>query len=627
MRLSLLLLCSLFLTGCALGPAAAPSPEQGRALHGNVHGGRQPIVGAHVYLFAANNTAYGQPSVSLLNPSATGAATDPVGTYVTTDANGLFTITNDYSCTPNTQVYLYALGGDPGAGPNSAAGLIAVLGSCPASGSFLSSIPFVQINEVTTVAAAYSIAGFATDATHVSSSGTPAAQTGIANAFANAANIASLNTGQAYSTLPTGNGIVPQSKINTLADILAACVNSTGPSAGGCATVLTNAKDPSGATPAETASAAINIAHNPGANVATLFSALLPTPPFLPNLSSAPTDWTLALTITFNGGSLAQPADHLAIDAGGNVWVKNNAGGISRFGNIAKLSPSGTLLTSFTAGTNIAVGPTIDASGNVWTASDSALQKFDNNGNVLSGSGFSSNYVSNYSGIAFDKNGNAWTTNSNFGFPSQVYEFTSSGTPVPATQGFTGGGLQNSPLPAIDPSGNIWTAGGSNLAEFNTSGAISPSTGFTGGGLSSSSGIAIDSAGNIWVANTNSVSKFLNAGTPVSPSTGFTGGGLSNAAAIALDGAGTPWVANANSVSHLAADGTPISGSQGYAYDTTVTIRPSIAIDGSGNVWFPIPSIPFTLTSVSVEELVGAATPVVTPIAQGLATSTLATRP
>src|SRR5271170_569594 len=117
------------------------------------------------------------------------------------------------------------------------------------------------------------MAGFATDATHVSSSGTPLAQTGIANAFANATNLADITTGAALTTTPSGSGtnvpngsIVPEAEVNTLANILASCVNSTGPASSTCGTLFSNAMSggTSGSTPDDTATAAINIAHNPG---------------------------------------------------------------------------------------------------------------------------------------------------------------------------------------------------------------------------------------------------------------------------------------------------------------------------------------------------------------------------
>jgi hypothetical protein len=52
-------LCLPLLTGCSLQQTASPKPKPAVKLSGSVHGGQQPIVGAHVYLFAANNTGYG----------------------------------------------------------------------------------------------------------------------------------------------------------------------------------------------------------------------------------------------------------------------------------------------------------------------------------------------------------------------------------------------------------------------------------------------------------------------------------------------------------------------------------------------------------------------------------------
>ena len=147
-------------------------------------------------------------------------------------------------------------------------------------------MPFVSVNEVTTVAAAYAMAGFATDPTHVSSSGTPLAQTGIANA----ANLADISTGTALITTPAGNGNVPNTLINTLANVLAACISSNGPDSTPCSTLFSNSLSggTSGTTPADTATAIINIAHNPGANIATLFSLPPATSPFAPRWQPFP---------------------------------------------------------------------------------------------------------------------------------------------------------------------------------------------------------------------------------------------------------------------------------------------------------------------------------------------------
>jgi len=71
----------------------------GTVLHGSVYGGQNPIVGAHVYLYAINNAGYGgagiapsttNVSVSLLQ-SAANTTEDTNGKYyVTTDKYGSF---------------------------------------------------------------------------------------------------------------------------------------------------------------------------------------------------------------------------------------------------------------------------------------------------------------------------------------------------------------------------------------------------------------------------------------------------------------------------------------------------------------------------------------------------------
>ena len=318
MRVGLVVVvCGLVgLAGCSGGrfDGLNQTASAGARLTGAVHGGQQPIVGAHVYIFAASATGYGgagiaassgNASVSLLT-SAGNTALDSSGGatngdyYVTTDSGGGFSISGDYTCTTGAQVYLYALGGNPGLVTNSATGLMAVLGNCPAAGNFAAATPFVMVNEVSTVAAAYAMAGFATDATHVGSSGTALALTGIANAFANAGNLVNLPTGAALATTPAGNGTVPQAEINTLGNVLAACVNSNGALTGGasptgCYTLLAIALagGTTGAEPGDTASAAINIAHNPGVNIASLYGLAAGTPPFAPGLTSPPNDWTL----------------------------------------------------------------------------------------------------------------------------------------------------------------------------------------------------------------------------------------------------------------------------------------------------------------------------------------------
>ena len=104
-----------------------------------------------------------------------------------------------------------------------------VLGTCPASGTFATQLPYLQISEVSTIAAAYALAPFAVDATHVGSSNTTQGLLGLQNAFVNAGKIYDVSGAHGQSATkasPIGIGILPQALINTLADILSACVNT-----------------------------------------------------------------------------------------------------------------------------------------------------------------------------------------------------------------------------------------------------------------------------------------------------------------------------------------------------------------------------------------------------------------
>src|SRR3978361_2286854 len=103
MRLvSICLTCLLLiLTGCQLSTTAPTPQDSGPGFSGKIQGGQQPVSGARVYLLAANTTGYGQPSISLLDPLVTLNAPDAIGSYVTTDSGGNFSLTGTYVCTQN----------------------------------------------------------------------------------------------------------------------------------------------------------------------------------------------------------------------------------------------------------------------------------------------------------------------------------------------------------------------------------------------------------------------------------------------------------------------------------------------------------------------------------------------
>ncbi len=177
---------------------------------------------------------------------------------------------------------------------------------------------------------------------------------------------------------------------------------------------------------------------------------------------------------------------------------------------------------------------------------------------------------------------------------------------------------------AIDASGDVWSVGGGDplcLSEFSNSGlAISPSTGYVGGGLENPNGLGIDGSGNVWAANPPFavLSEVSNSGVAISPSGGFTGGGEGGSRFLAVDGEGNVWLAN-NVVGEFSNLGTPISPGTGYGGGLNGAA--GIAVDGSGNVWIANES------SSTLVEIVGAAAPVVTPLATAAKNNQLGQRP
>ncbi len=621
------LVASLVLvTGCSVAPVATtsnsgsgtPTPS-GARVQGAVFGGQQAIVGAQVYLLAVSTSGSGQLSTSLMQSTSNTSNTNSVNGwyYVPTLAGGEFSIkAADYSCTTGQEVYLYSLGGNPQvAGNNVDAGLIAVLGKCTAPGTFSNLPAHLVMNEVTTVAAAYSLAGFATDAQHIS--GPSSATTAIANAAANVANLVDLGTGMPRSTTTSGTGTVPSSEILTLADILGACVNSgvasnPPPSGSNCDTLFTNATNngqTGGPEPTDTASAAINIAHYPGKNVGTLYGLITAVgagAAFGGN-GAQPNDFTIA--ITFTDASLAGGSG-VAVDSAGDVWVADHTNN-----SITELDTQGAFHSYTDAGLNGPSGITIDTSGKIWVTSNgnNQLAQFDPSAHTFAYSTLGG--LNAPVGIAADSSGNVWAANQS---GNSVSEFKTSDrsaeSPNPA--GFNGGGVQGPYGIAVDGYGNIWTANlaggsGNSISELNgaNGAAISGSSGFTGGGLNQPSKIAVDSTENVWVTNQGgALSKFDHAGTPVS-STGYTGGGMNQPFAIAIDGANNVWVGNyaGNSISEFDNSGNVLSPNAYVVEAPKALNHPwSMDIDGSGNLWVA------NNGSTDLTEFVGAASPVAT---------------
>jgi len=399
-------IAAIFATGCAanFSSVAAPQPQKGVALHGLVHGGQQPVSQSAIHLYAAG-TNYVTGSGGY-----TGTNKDLLYSAVLTDGGGSFNITGDYSCTAGQQIYIVAVGGYP-AGINNPSNpnitLVAALGDC----STLSSTTDITINEITTVAAAYALAPFMTS--YASAGTSPANASGLTRAFINAAKLANTVTGTPGGPALAAGATAPLAQIDMLANVLAACVNSAGGSAGDqstCGNLFQFTTPASGSAPADTLTAAINIAHYPTVNVTKLFNIAVPSSPFPTLLPEPPTDWTLAISYATPG--LNRPKT-TTIDATGNIWIANSGNN-----TLTVLGQTGAPVTNspFTSnGLNAPSAIAIDSTGYAWIANQGSatVSAFTLSGSAVNGSPFGGTGTINAAmSIAIDAPGNIWVANS-----------------------------------------------------------------------------------------------------------------------------------------------------------------------------------------------------------------------
>ncbi len=580
-------------------PAPAPTPAAPGTLRGHAQAGPSQIAGSHIYLFAANTSGYGRPSLSLISPTAPGVLTDSLGSYVLSDAQGNFGLTGTYQCAPGQLVYVLARGGSPGGEAlNPYLTLLSTFGVCPASGNFADQISFVDINQVSTVVSVYTLAGFMADGAHVSAGGSANALTAITNAFLQVGNLVDIGTGVVNPYTPGGNGSIPVAVFDTLANILVPCSNE----AAACAAFFALAPDLAGNAPTDTVQALRNITQNPAANVPALF-ALAASQPFRPALAAAPNDWTIG--ITYFSESMAGPY-FPAFDAAGNLWVPGYANNtlteFDTFGNPlsgANGFTGGGLAQPFSVA--------IDASGNAWVSSYGAISpgapvvsEFAPNGTAITSNGFACG--KNCGFLAMDSNQNLWVS----GAP-QVSVVRSSGAMLTA---FTPNSFSSGI--SVDSQGHGWAIGsGRNLSRLTIPATIAQfAEGVTYAAGNETNALAIDAADNIWFTSpkNNALGKFSSAGSALSPATGFTGGGLSGPTGIAVDGAGRVWIANrdGNSVSSFDPSGKPLSPAGGFQAAGISNPR-GIAVDPSGNVWVT------DFTGNAVTEFLGAGSPTAAP--------------
>jgi streptogramin lyase len=524
------------------------------------------------------------------------------------------------------------------------------LGDC----ANLSSSTFIWVNELTTVASVYSLAPFmvvnsANPGAGVATSTSTAGAQGLENAFATVNNLTNTAKGTVPGPALPAGATVPVAEIDTLANILATCVNSADIVAGvtpsaNCTTLFTDATPSGGSAPANTIDALLDIAHNPGNNASTLYALSTGMTPFGNNLASAPNDWTLAVNYTGNG--LSFPL-FVTVDGMGQVWVSNLGGN-----SVSSFSPTGAArFSTSNGGVNTPYGIALDTSNDMWVADNrgsggGAVAEVDSNGNALNGSPFVPPIggISSPVAMAVDGLGNIWAANSD---TYSLVKLTSVGGALsPDTTGYEVSMSLNSPtaiavaptLPGAPPTpGNVWVTSENNssLVEVNVNdGSLIQS--LSSNFLSTPLALGIDASGNIWVSDpSGDVSEFHSDGTydarGINDPIGL--GVVLAAYSLSIDGAGNVWFPDHdhNVVNEVDNNGNlvspnpysvPPSGNTGYQFGTgALNSAYGLAVDGSGNVWVT------NAGNNSLTELVGAAAPVVTPIATGVANNTLGTRP
>jgi hypothetical protein len=572
---------------------------------------------------------------------------------------------------------------------------LAMLGVCPSSGNFstggtalpsgntFTPLQYVYMNEIATAATAYAMQGFTLSANNSAIDiGAPAADlTGIENAAVNAgllydiqgSSISTTYAGEGHiarTNTPNGNGIVPQATLDSIGNILAACVDSastyvfssaTGTLSPQCKSLLTyttnigipsTASTTPGTEAQDIAVAAINLARYPAgvtsnvatqtAWVSTLYGLPTGNVPFTPHLTATPNDFSVGISFPASLNANFVNPEGIAIDAAGDVWFDDHGG------YIFKMSPTGVIDLSYLS----AVTPgyvSIDPSGNAWwgvhtDGNTGYVTEISNTGTLLSGTtGYAANgaaYSNTYSyGTAINSSGDFFVPD-NIGTddaPSYtIYELTSSGanatnSPLSGATSCLGNDqADHISLDSAANGSNLWIASqnGNLICKLTSTGATAPgfpiatATGTPAASTVSPEWIGIDSAGNAWSANqkNNTMNRITAGNSPAL--THPAGATLNKPFSANIDGTGNIWVTNrgSNSLVEYNNAGTAITSAVNYE-GGTMNDPLNLAIDPSGDLWMT------NYNGGLIVEMIGLGSPVLTPLSVAQGSNKLGQKP
>jgi hypothetical protein len=336
------MLTPLFMMGCGVSTAVSSSVAMAAGSSGRVIGGQQPVANALIQLYSVGTTGIGASATPLLSKA------------VETDQSGNFSIAGLYSCAGSTEVFLTAIGGDPAPGvynPNLA--MMTALGQCT---SLNPSTPII-VNELTTVAAVNALAPYMSSYSKVGSS--PGGSASLDAAFTLAGELVNPSTGVSPgSDVPTGYA-VPNEVIDTLGDIVAPCVNSTGGIAGDgspCGNLFRLTTPPDAAAPTNTIAALLDLANNQGLNTNSLYALVPSAPPFQPTTAELPSNFAIGIMsgappsspitlLEFSSASISFPSTELGSTSPEQSITLTNVGAI--VASISSLTISGVNSSNF----------------------------------------------------------------------------------------------------------------------------------------------------------------------------------------------------------------------------------------------------------------------------------------
>ena len=282
-RAGVLLLTPLALPCRAVAQVTPPPGASGRVVSG-VGAKAQPISGARVQLWAVLNTSLGAPVTPLIAQA------------VLTDSNGYFQIEGQFRCpTPETLVFFTAMGGSPrlpNGAQNPLIGLETAIGAC----SKLTATTFTTINELTTIAAlGANLPNFLATGELGYTGWNPGNALLYETLFQEADWQVNPSTGQSPGLdVPAGTA-VPVVNLHSGANVLAACVRSTGDLTDGASACSRLFRVTSLLGPTTNMLAAVSFLT--GTTPSLLFDLSLGGP-FQPALKVAPAYWGFPPTVT-----------------------------------------------------------------------------------------------------------------------------------------------------------------------------------------------------------------------------------------------------------------------------------------------------------------------------------------